>query len=48
LPFCAPSGAVEQKFALACVARERCGALELRLCLGEAAEIEKKVAADAG
>jgi hypothetical protein len=45
---CARPGAAEQEFAFACVARERCGALELHLCLGEAAELEKKVAADAG
>ena len=41
-------GTVEQEFGLACVARERCGALELRLCVGEAPELEEKVAADAG
>src|SRR5216684_165924 len=47
-PCCAGLGAIEEEFAFACVARERCGALELRPCLGEAAELEKKIAADAG
>src|ERR1700693_1991762 len=42
------SGAVEQEVAFACVARERCGASELRLGFGEAAELEKKVTADTG
>jgi len=36
-PFCAAPGAIEKEFAFAGVARERCGALELRVCFGEAA-----------
>ena len=40
LGFCAGSGAVEQEVAFACVARERCGALELRFGFGEATELE--------
>jgi hypothetical protein len=48
LPSRARQGTVEQESAFACVARERCGVLELRLCFGEAAELEKKVAPNAG
>src|SRR5207237_7756934 len=44
----ARSRAVEQEFAFACVARERCGARELRLRLGEATQVEEEVAADTG
>jgi len=40
---CARHGAVEQHLALARVARERCGALELGLCLLEAAKPGKQV-----
>jgi len=40
---CAGSGAIEKKFTFARVARKRGGALELRLSLAEAAELEKKV-----
>jgi hypothetical protein len=39
-PGCARSRAVEQEFAFARVAHERCGAFEFRLSLGEAAEFE--------
>src|SRR6185437_4584281 len=38
-------GAIQQEFALACVLREGCGALELRACLVEAAELGEEVAA---
>src|SRR5437667_362928 len=48
LLFCARSGPVKQEFAFTCVARQRCAALELRLRLGEAPELEKKVSANAG
>ncbi len=39
--------ALEQQYALADVARERCRALELRACLGEAAELSQEGAANA-
>jgi hypothetical protein len=41
-------GACEEEFAFAGVTGEGCGALELRLCVGEANGLEKKIAADAG
>ncbi len=41
-------GAGEQELALAGVASEGCGAGEFGLGVGEAAELEKKIAADAG
>src|SRR6266849_437650 len=43
----ARGGTLEQQLALACVARERCRALELRTGLVEAAELSEEVAAHA-